>query len=332
MSRSPRSSSRATPAPRPARGAQPAAGEALITTGTARLEQDRDDPDGWTVHVNGVPSSYVDLADPTNLVFEYHQWTAAVIDCVFGVPEGAEGDTLRATHLGGAGCAFPRYLAATRPGSRQLVLEVDERLVDLVRRNFGSTGQAGFKLKVADAREGVAALPSGTQDVVVRDAFAGDQVPAHLVTREFLTDVDRVLAPGGVWIANLADRPPMPHTRAELATAGSVFEHVAVMAEPGMFRGRRYGNALLVASQSPLPEQALVRALSGGVATARLVAGHDARHFCAGATVVTDAGVAAAGSAPTVAAHGPTSPTDDSTDSTTTSRPEPHHDPEDPDR
>ena len=279
------------PSPRPARrarGPRPEEGEAPITTGTARLEQDRDDPDGWTVHVNGVPSSYVDLGDPTRLVFEYQQWTAAVIDAVH--PPGP----LRAVHLGGAGCAFPRYLAATRPDSRQLVLEVDEQLVDLVRRSFGASGAAGFKLKVADAREGLHAVPDATQDAVVRDAFSGDRVPDHLVTAEFLRDVDRVLAPGGVWIANLADRPPMPHSRAELATAGSVFAHVALMAEPGVFRGRRYGNALLVASQAPLPEQALVRALSGGVAPARLVAGRDARHFCAGAGVVTDDDVHAA--------------------------------------
>ncbi|WP_432536309.1 spermidine synthase [Kineococcus arenarius] len=286
MPRSPR------PRPvRPVRGAgrlpEPVEGDALISTGTVRLERDRDDPDGWLVLVNGVPSSYVDLADPAHLVFEYQQWTAAVLDAVH--PPGP----LRVVHLGGAGCAFPRYVAATRPGSRQLVLEVDERLVDLVRRSFGATGSAGFKLKVADAREGVAALPDATQDALVRDAFVHDRVPAHLVTVEFLRDVARALAPGGVWVANLADRPPMPRARAEVATAAEVFAHVAVLAEPGVFRGRRYGNALLVASQEPLPEQALVRALSGGAAPARLVAGADARHFAAGASVVTDAAVAA---------------------------------------
>ncbi len=267
-------------------------GEALISTGTVRLERDRDDPDGWLVLVNGVPSSYVDLADPEHLVFEYQQWTAAVLDAVH--PPGP----LRVVHLGGAGCAFPRYVAATRPGSRQLVLEVDERLVDLVRRSFGASGSAGFKLKVADARAGVAALPDASQDALVRDAFVHDRVPVHLVTVEFLREVSRVLAPGGVWVANLADRPPMPHARAEVATAAEVFEHVAVLAEPGVFRGRRYGNALLLASHEPLPERELVRALSGGAAPARLVAGADARHFAAGASVVTDA--AAAGSGPAV--------------------------------
>ncbi len=273
----------ARPAARGSRAPQPEEGEALISTGTARFERDRDDPDGWTVYVNGVPSSYVDLADPTRLVFEYHQWTAAVLDAVH------DPGPLRVVHLGGAGCAFPRYLAATRPSSRQLVLEVDAGLVDLVRRTFGASGAAGFKLKVADARAGLAALPDGTQDVLVRDAFAGDQVPAHLLTREFLAEVDRVLAPDGLWIANLADRPPMPASKAEAATARDVFAHVGLLAEPGMFRGRRYGNALLIASQAPLPEQALVRALSGGVAPARLVTGADLRNFCAGVGVVTDA-------------------------------------------
>ena len=299
----------------------PTEGEAPISTGSVRLERDRDDPDGWMVHVNGVPSSYLDLADPTNLVFEYHQWTAAVIDAVH--PPGP----LRVAHLGGAGCAFPRYLAATRPASRQLVFEVDQRLVDLVRGTFGASGSAGFKLKVADAREGVAGLADASQDVVVRDAFLHDRVPAHLTTREFLADVDRVLAPGGVWIANLADRPPLPHSRAELATTGSVFAHVAVLGEAAVFRGRRYGNTLVVASQSPLPEQALVRALSGGAAPARLVAGQDARNFCAGASVVRDASVAAAAGAPP---PGPRSTTDDPVLSPDTS-PAPPEPPEEPD-
>ncbi|WP_432546889.1 spermidine synthase [Kineococcus sp. SYSU DK004] len=300
------------PRPGARRGAaEPVEGEALITTGSARLERDPDAPGGWFVHVNGVPSSYVDVADPTNLVFEYQQWTAVVLDELSDPPH-----PLRAVHLGGAGCAFPRYLAATRPGSRQLVLEVDERLADLVRRSFGASGPAGFKLKVADARAGLARVPDGTQDAVVRDAFSGDRVPAHLVSVEFLRDVERVLAPGGVWIANLADRPPLPHSRAEAVTARAVFAHVAVLAEPSVLRGRRYGNTLLVASRAPLPVDRLVRVLSGGAAPARLLAGEDLDRFAAGSTVVTDA---ALGLEPPAA---PRTPTDPTTDPTTEQEPD----------
>ncbi|PPK98405.1 hypothetical protein CLV92_101100 [Kineococcus xinjiangensis] len=272
----------------------PSEGEALITTGTVRFERDRDDPDGWLVLVNGVPSSYVDLADPTRLDFEYQQWTAAVLAAVHPAPA-----PLRAAHLGGAGCVLPRCLEVTRPGSSQVVFEVDERLVELTRQAFGLRSHPRFRLRVKDGRDGVATLPDASQDAVVRDAFAHDRVPAHLCTRQFLADVARVLAPGGIYVANLADRPPMPRSRAELATALDVFEHVALVAEPAQLRGRRYGNVLLLASSAPLPAQALVRGLSGGAAPARLLHGEDARNYAAGAAVITDEALeaAAAGSA-----------------------------------
>ncbi|GAA4993234.1 fused MFS/spermidine synthase [Kineococcus glutinatus] len=273
---------------RPRRPA-PTEGEALISTGTVRLQRDRDDPDGWLVLVNGVPSSYVDLADPTRLDFEYQQWTAAVLDAVH--PEPAP---LRAAHLGGAGCVLPRCWEATRPGSVQVVFEVDERLVEVVRSAFALRSHPRLRIRVKEGREGVAGLPGGSQDAVVRDAFSGDAVPAHLCTREFLTDVARALAPGGVYVANLADRPPMPRSRAELATALDVFADVALVAEPAQLRGRRYGNVLLVGSSAPLPVPALVRRLSGGAAPARVLHGEEARNFAAGASVITDEALAAA--------------------------------------
>ncbi len=43
------------------------------TTGTVELVRGRDDPTGVTVVLNGVPSSHLDLADPTRLDFEYMQ-------------------------------------------------------------------------------------------------------------------------------------------------------------------------------------------------------------------------------------------------------------------
>ena len=276
---------------RPRRPA-PVEGEVPISTGTVRFERDRDDPDGWLVLVNGVPSSYVDLADPARLDFEYQQWTAAVLHAVH--PEPAP---LRAAHLGGAGCALPRAVEAVRPGSAQVVFEVDERLVEVTRAAFGLRSHPRFRLRVKEGRAGVAGLPAGSQDAVVRDAFAGDAVPAHLRTREFLADVERVLARDGVYVANLADRPPMPHSRAELATALDVFADAALVAEPAQLRGRRYGNALVVASPAPLPLQALVRGLSGGAAPARVLHGREARNFAAGAGVLTDEALAATGPA-----------------------------------
>ena len=57
-------------------------------------------------------------------------------------------------------------------------------------------------------------------DLVVGDAFGGLAVPWHLTTTEFLGEVQRVLRPGGMYVMNLIDYPPLGFVRAEAATAG----------------------------------------------------------------------------------------------------------------
>ena len=69
--------------------------------------------------------SYVDLRDPRHLEFDYARWIGDAIDGL--APPGAP---LDAVFVGGGGFTLPRYVAATRPGSRSRVLEVDAALVD----------------------------------------------------------------------------------------------------------------------------------------------------------------------------------------------------------
>ncbi len=238
-----------------------------IATGTAELRRERDDPDGVTLYVNGVPSSHLDLVDPTRLEFEYMQQMAAVVG---RLPDGP----LAAVHLGAAGCALPRALDAARPGSRQLAVDVDPVLAELVRRWFDLPRSPALRLRVGDAREVLAGLPDASADVVVRDAFAGDGTPAHLTTREFTLEVARVLRPDGVYLANCADRPPLPLARGEAATVATVFAHTAVIAEPGVLRGRRYGNLVVAGTADPdlLASAALARTLRTLPVPARLLA------------------------------------------------------------
>ena len=62
------------------------------------------------------------LDDPTRLEFEYVRWTGDLLDVL-----APEGEPLHTVHVGGAGCTLARYVAATRPRSRQVVLENDPR-------------------------------------------------------------------------------------------------------------------------------------------------------------------------------------------------------------
>lgn len=243
----------------------------------AEVVADADDSRGLTMLVGGVPSSYVHLDDPTRLEFEYVRWAGDLLD-VLRPP----GEPLHCVHVGGAGCTLPRYVTATRPRSRQVVLEVDPDVIALARATFGYSRRSGFRLRQADGLEGLAALDDGGWDLLVRDAFSGTQTPAHLTTTRFVAEVARVLAPSGVYVANVADRPGLGLVRRELATALTVFGHLALVGETQHLRGRRYGNVLLIASRVALPVADLTRRVRSGPVPARVVSGADATALAAG--------------------------------------------------
>jgi spermidine synthase len=247
--------------------------------GSAELLQDLDREDAWLLTVDGVAQSYVDRADPTHLEFEYVRLMGDVVDVL---PEGP----LAAVHLGGGGCTLARYVAATRPGSRQLVVEADEALAELVRRSFGTSG---FRLRVGEARSELPRLGAGESDLVVADVFESALMPVHVTTLEWVHEVRRLLRAGGAYVVNVADGRPLAFAKAQVATLLAAFPHVLLLADPSVLRGRRFANLVLAASDAPLPEAALVRRVSRAAGRARLVSGSDLRDFTGGAAPVTDA-------------------------------------------
>ena len=98
------------------------------------------------------------------------------------------------------------------------------------------------------------------------------------------------LRPGGVYLANCADRPPLALARTEAATIASVFRHTALVAEPGVLRGRRYGNVVLVGTDDEqlLSSATLARSLRSLPVPARLLVDDQVTAFAAGATVRRD--------------------------------------------
>ncbi|GAA2740409.1 fused MFS/spermidine synthase [Kitasatospora cinereorecta] len=256
--------------------------ERAVALGTAKLMPDIDRDAGWLLTLDGTPQSYVDLADPGYLEFEYVQRIAHLVD--LAAPAGRP---LEALHLGGGALTLPRYLAATRPGSRQRVVEVDGPLTELVREAL--PWPDGIAVTVGDAREALAAEPDASADLVVADVFRGSRTPAHLTSAEFLREVARVLRPGGCYAANLADGPPLAFARAQAATLRSVFPQTCLAAEPGVLRGRRYGNILLAGSTAPLPVRDLGRRLAADPFPARLVEHEELAGFVRRVRPVTDA-------------------------------------------
>jgi spermidine synthase len=218
----------------------------------ARVAADPTRPSGRTLWLDTLRHSYVDLDDPRHLEFSYAQ---ALSDALETVAE--PGEPLDALHIGGGGFSLPRYIAATRPGSRSLVLELDPTLVQIAERDLGLELGPDLQVDVGDARLGILELPDDAYDVAIGDAFGGLSVPWHLTTVEFLQQVDRTLRPGGVYLLNLIDYPPLGFARAEAATLREVFEHVALIVPPQRVQGVEGGNFVFVASHQPLDVAAI---------------------------------------------------------------------------
>jgi spermidine synthase len=257
-----------------------------IEFGTAELVPDRDRPDGWTLFVDGVPQSHVDLGDPTYLEFEYMRRLGSVIDAA-GPPRAP----LRALHLGGGAMTIPRYLEATRPRSRQRVVERDAALIALVRRVLPLPRGADLRVRAADARAAVEGARDAAFDLVIADVYRGAQMPRTIASVEFAAHVARILRPGGLFAVNVADLPPLAFSRRQAATLRAAFPDVCVIAEPGMLRGRRYGNVVLAAATSPggLPLRQLTASATRDAFPGRLLHGDDLDRFIAGARPVADA-------------------------------------------
>jgi spermidine synthase len=258
---------------------------ATVDGGLAELVPDRERPRAWTLLLDGAPQSHVDLDDPAYLSFEYQRRLGHVID--LAAPAGRP---LQVVHLGGGAFTLARYVAASRPRSTQQIVEIDAPLVQLVRRELPLDPQARIRVRSADARAGLGRIQDGWADLVIADVFGGARTPAHLTSVEFLAEVRRVLKPGGQYAANLADGPPLAHLRGQIATAASLFPELALAADPTVWRGRRFGNAVLVASDLPIAVADLTRRVASDPHPGRVEQGRALADFTGGAAVVTDAG------------------------------------------
>ncbi|HEY4267041.1 MAG TPA: fused MFS/spermidine synthase [Galbitalea sp.] len=253
----------------------------------AVIEPDRWVQGAFTLVVDGTPQSHVNLDDPSQLFFEYVQRIGHVIDQL-----GMPGEPLTAIHLGAGALTLPRYVEATRPGSRQQVLELETELVELVRAELPLPRGASIRIRYGDARELVGKLPAGivgTADLVVVDVFSGARTPAHVTSVEFYREVAALLKPDGVIAINVADGPGLKFARGQAATVKAVFDDVAALAETQVLKGRRFGNVVLIGSRAALPLDWMPRLLAGGPHPSKVVHGSELRDWIAGAPITTDA-------------------------------------------
>ncbi|MDI2131946.1 spermidine synthase [Yinghuangia seranimata] len=257
---------------------------AEVDSGSAELTPDPDRPRAWTLSLDGAPQSHVDLDDPRWLEFEYIRRLGHIADLC-----APPGQPLQAFHLGGGAMTLPRYIAATRPRSRQQVVEIDARLIAFVREQLPFDKNAHIRVRNGDARIVAAKAPDAFFDLVVVDAYGGSQIPAHLTSVEFVVDVARTLRPEGIYAANLADGGRLEFVRSQIATIGTVFPHLLLISDPAVLRGRRFGNVIVAASRRELPVRELSRRTASDPFPGRVEEGTELDDFTGGAPVVQDA-------------------------------------------
>lgn len=270
------------------------------------LEPDRDNPRRMTVMLDDAPSSFIDLDDPTNVVFEYMEIFLAIIE---KLPAGP----VAVTHLGSAGSTMARAIESLRANSRQIGIDIDQELLDYAREWFDLPKSPRLRLRGGDARTQLESLRDGSQDIIIRDVFANGRTPEHLTTIEFVSLVLRKLKPGGLYLVNCADKPPLKIARSELATMLAATRpqkdreytdpaELFAVSEPGILKGRRFGNLVLglvaatpqdtaldsAAGRLDSSDPLLARALRSLAVPAHILTGQDVADFARNAPEFSD--------------------------------------------
>ncbi|WP_448005912.1 spermidine synthase [Agromyces bauzanensis] len=227
---------------------------------------------GLTLLVDGTAQSHVDPTEPRRLFFEYVRRIGHVLDAIRPASE-----PITAVHLGGGALTLPRYVAATRPGSVQVVVDHDAELIDTVLARLPLPADSSVEVLIADARDALVTLAARPPvDVVVVDLYSRLDAPAFVDEVSFMAGCLALVGPGGLVVVNVADAPGLRRLRAQaraLARADPGAE-LLVAGDPGVLSGAEEGNAILVAGPDGLPAGLEEGLGSAGPFPATVLTGH----------------------------------------------------------
>jgi spermidine synthase len=153
--------------------------------------------------------------------------------------------------VGLGGGTLPRALARVLPDAKIDVVEIDPAVVRVAQRFFAFAPDSRTTVIEADGRVFVkrAIREQRQYDLVMLDAFDHEYIPEHLLTREFLEEVESLLSPQGVLAANTFSSSRLYDH--ESTTYASVF---------GPFYNLKRDNRVVLATKGKLPELPAIEA------------------------------------------------------------------------
>lgn len=205
----------------------------IAQRGELIVERDPARPSGRLLRDGRMDASYVDLADPSHLEFDYLRWLRIVLRAA---------RARWVLHVGGGACTLARALAAADPEGRQEVCEIDPAVLAIAREHLGLRRAPGLRVRRADGRDFIAGQRDGAWDAIVIDAYVGAAVPRRLVTAEALADVRRV---AGLAAVNVVDNRAEQVVRRVGAGLAEAYPRVWTLAG-------RQGNTVVVGAASGL--------------------------------------------------------------------------------
>ncbi|MFW0170033.1 spermidine synthase [Rothia sp. P4278] len=231
---------------------------------SASVARDGFSDTGYILEIGGAEQSHVDLGRPSYIFYEYLRRIGNLADVL-----APAGQPITAAHLGAGALTLVRYLQATRPGSRQLAVDIERELPSFVMQELPLPEGTDCRVLIEDAATAAPRLaeeldtPAGV-DLVVLDIFSGWEAPAHLTTPEFYTDLRQVLAPAGKLVVNVGDDAGLTFFSAQARTLLEVFEHLWCLADTAMLTGKQAGNLILVGSADALAPETAARLVGVG--------------------------------------------------------------------
>jgi hypothetical protein len=247
---------------------------AIARHGELIAERDPVRPSGRLLRQGDMDASYVDLADPSHIEFDYMRWMGVVLRVA---------RARRILHVGGGACALPRALAAEDPDGRQEVCEVDPDVLAFARQHFGLRRAPGLRVRCVEGRAFVACQPNGSWDAVAIDAFVAATVPRSLTTVEAAGDFSRV-AP--LTLINVLDDRSSRQVHAIAAALRTAYPQVWSL-------GARAGNTIVAGSVRALDLDRIAARAAADPSPARLTPPAEMARRAAGAVPGRDEGVAA---------------------------------------
>ncbi|MDT0603205.1 spermidine synthase [Thalassotalea castellviae] len=178
--------------------------------------------------------------NPNKLVFNYTKLLFSSLLLLENPPEN-----ILIVGLGGG--TMSNTLHQLYPNAKIENVEIDPAVIKVARQYFSFFENDNITSKVQDGRIFVkrAALKKQKYDWIILDAFNGDYIPEHLMTKEFLQETKTLLSENGVLSANT-------FSVSELYAHESA-TYKAVFGDFFNVRNRKNSNRIILTANSALP-------------------------------------------------------------------------------